>query len=537
MQTKSAKIEKKTSPDLTLLLAKIEAAVIKGEDSTKCQLVVAKEGLWNDAKPEVLLKLARLAQMAGETEGALRVLAHINRSAPDLIEPWMERIELLSILARRKELAKVLAASRKYIGEIRYGAWAKTVNDSVPAGFDPDLEAETTPFEQLHRRQQAIARFLELFSGRRDCFARQWVDKAGGKQGYVPVRRAMTAQDVEDHLSGRKTYGIYLMQADARVKTAVLDADLNKKFRQKTLKAGDKSIVRRERHYLISRVRDLAGEIGLKPLTEFSGGKGFHFWFFFNPPAKAAVAREVLNRIKHGVCGDLSTFNLEVFPKQDDLSGKGLGNLVKLPLGIHRLSGKRSFFIECREQANEAQLKVLENVELVDPASLLVQGGKSERARVLVHPRWQKWAEDFPELYGLEKMCPPMAQIIAACRSGGSLSIKEEKVIFQTFGFLPRAKTLLHYLGAFLSEYNPHLVDFKLSRIRGTPLGCRRIHTLLGYEGDFCRFEPSVEYFHPLLHLKQWQAGIKNKAEKVENLSAALDNLKIAIGQVGRFLK
>ncbi len=107
--------------------------------------------------------------------------------------------------------------------------------------------------------QQTIARYLELFSGRRDCFARQWVDKAARKQGYVPVRRALTAQDVEEHLSGRKTYGIYLMQADASVKTAVLDADLIEKYRQKNLKAEDKHLIRRERHYLISRVADLAG--------------------------------------------------------------------------------------------------------------------------------------------------------------------------------------------------------------------------------------------------------------------------------------
>ncbi|CAB1083632.1 Putative helicase [Olavius algarvensis Delta 1 endosymbiont] len=537
MQNKNAETEINTSPDLSLLLAKIEADVLEGKESKECRLALSTEGLWKSAASCVLLKLAKLAQMSGEADGALKVLAHINQASPDLVEPWIERIDLLSILGRKQEVAKVLAASRKYIGQSRYDACIKTFKDSVLPGLDTDFEAETVPFERLHRRQQAIAKYLELFSGRSDCFARQWVDKANRKQGYVPVRRSMTAQDVEDHLSGRKTYGIYLMQTDACVKTAVLDADLNKKFRQSRLNADDKSILRRERHYLISRVRELAGEMGLKPLTEFSGGKGFHFWFFFNPPAEAALARQVLNRLKDALCGDLSAFGLEVFPKQDGLSGKGLGNLVKMPLGIHRLAGKRSFFVECRDQECEAQLKVLETIEPVDAASLRLQGNESEPARVVVHPRWQKWAEDFPELYQLENVCPPFAQIIAVCREGGGLSVKEEKVIYQTLGFLPRAKTLLHYLVALLSDYNPHLVDFKLSRIRGTPLGCRRIHTLLGYDGEFCRFEPSVKYFHPLLHLDQWQAENWPKAEKVENLSAALDNLDNAIAHVKRFLK
>jgi hypothetical protein len=37
---------------------------------------------------------------------------------------------------------------------------------------------------------------------------------------------------------------------------------------------------------------------------------------------------------------------------------------------------------------------------------------------------------------------------------------------------------------AFLPDYNPHLVDFRLSRLRGTPLGCRRIHSLLSFTGE-----------------------------------------------------
>ncbi len=347
----------------------------------------------------------------------------------------------------------------------------------------------------------------------------------------------MDSRDVDDHLAGRKTYGIYLLQSDARVTTAVLDADLVKKFRQTKLNAEDRSVVRRERNYLISRVKDLAKEMGLEPLIEFSGGKGFHFWFFFEPAAEASFARGILSRISHVVCEDLSAFNMEVFPKQDTLTGKGLGNLVKLPLGVHRLTGKRSFFIDCRDRSTVSQLNLLSGIQPADPGKLSLQAKDSLAARIIVHPRWEKWAAEYPELFELEKMCPPIAQVIAACRNGGGISVKEEKVLFQSLGFLPQAKTLLHYLAALLTDYNPHLVDFKLSRLRGTPLGCRRIHSLLNFTGDYCRFDPSVEYFHPLLHLKQWKEDPKKKAEKAENLTSALDNLRLAIDQVKRFVK
>ena len=109
-------------------------------------------------------------------------------------------------------------------------------------------------------------------------------------------------------------------------------------------------------------------------------------------------------------------------------------------------------------------------------------------------------------------------------------------MIFQTIGFLPRAKSLLHHLMAFLPDYNPHLVDFRLSSLRGTRLGCRRIHSLLSFTGDICPFDSKAQYAHPLLHLGQWKEGLPKKAEKVENLSSALENLKLAVAQVERFL-
>jgi hypothetical protein len=109
--------------------------------------------------------------------------------------------------------------------------------------------------------------------------------------------------------------------------------------------------------------------------------------------------------------------------------------------------------------------------------------------------------------------------------------------MLQTIGFLPGAKRLLHYLLGSSPEYNPHLVDFKLSRLRGMPLGCKRIHSLLSFAGDFCEFGKSSKYRHPLLHIKGWRDEFpKGKAEKAENLSGALENLRTAIDQVLIFM-
>jgi len=85
-------------------------------------------------------------------------------------------------------------------------------------------------------------------------------------------------------------------------------------------------------------------------------------------------------------------------------------------------------------------------------------------------------------------------------------------------------------------EYNPHLTDFKLSRVRGTPLGCARIHSLLGFSGDMCRFNTPGAYAHPLLHLGENKFQMEAKSEKIENLQGALENLKLSILVVQSFI-
>ena len=114
--------------------------------------------------------------------------------------------------------------------------------------------------------------------------------------------------------------------------------------------------------------------------------------------------------------------------------------------------------------------------------------------------------------------------------------MREEKIILGTLGFLTRGSTIVHALFRNLPEYNQHLVDYKLSRVRGTPLGCKKIHSLLSLSIDYCTFENSESYAHPLLHCPQWYPLNSPKAEKVENLQGALQQLQDSLDTVRRFL-
>ncbi len=535
----SSTLQKQTtsSIDYKLLMSRLEAEIIQGSDPQRCLQILEQSAIWENLPPENQLKWANLAQVAGAVETTIAVYAHLHRMHPELEAAWREHIELMILLDRRTEAAQVVAAARPHLGADQLQAYLNQTQTTAPQHPEADIISASQPFESMRTRSQAIEHYLGLFSGRPDCFARQWADRADQKQGYVPVKRPLESKDIEDHIMGRLTYGIYLLSADATVKTSVLDVDLVQKFRQPRLPSADVQLVRRERDYLVQRISEISIAAGLHPIVEFSGGKGFHFWYCFESPVSAIFARGLLERIRGGIAGDLSAFNLEVFPKQDHLSGKGYGNLVKLPLGIHRVSGKRSWFIECHDRTVESQLAFLSKVAPIAMSGIQAQPVETaSSAPVVLHPRFKEWADAWPELYRLEQCCPPLAQIMASCRSKNGLSIREEQVLFQTIGFLQKKKTVLHMLLADQPEYNPHLVDFKLSRVRGAPLGCARIHSLLGFTGDMCRFQAQAGYAHPLLHLDVTQFQSQPKSEKIENLSSALENLKLSIMTVQHFL-
>lgn len=533
------------------ILERLERLIARDPDAALPRDLLERESLWKKLSPAEALRWAVLAQAAGLMGVSLGVLTWINEAHPDHEPGWRARLDLLETLGRSGEARELSALHSRGWGStgptpsgegnggaVRAGASPRSVEspgDPPPGRGSGDIDA---PFDSMRREEEQLERFLRLFQGREDCFARQWADRKSATQGYTPVRRPMTAADVRDHVRGLRTYGIYLLQRDSRVRLAVVDADLASRFRSGALSAGDRDLVRREKSYLLERLPDLARRAGLPCVVEFSGGKGFHFWTFFRDPVPAAAARQALQQVARRLEPDLSCFTLEVFPKQDQLAGKGLGNLVKLPLGLHRGTGKRSFFVHVADRSAEAQLSALDKVRLIPASQVTAPEAPLFKGRVVPHPSLQSWTGGFPELSLLAERCAALGQVLAGCRRSRELSIREEKILMGTLGFLPRGRALLHHVLQTLPEYNPHLVDYKLSRLRGTPLGCRRIHSLLNMARDFCELPDRDGYAHPLLHWPDWQKGTAPaRAERIVNLEDALENLKAAIGTVQRFLQ
>lgn len=528
----TSKKSQAAKPDYNLLTTRLKQMALKGSDTGKCLSTLKNSGLYIHLNPDQLLTWSDIALVLEETELALHILSWCNENQPQNNQAWKQRFELLQGLGRNEQAHSVRARAVMIHPELK----DVLVYHTPLQNQTHDSEIDD-PFTRLRHNNELLELYMNYFQGREDIFARQWVDKNKGSQGYMPVRRPISQQDVQDHLKGHKTYGIYLLRSDSTVMTAVIDMDLNKSFRTGEIKNNEKFNIKREKEYVLSRLNEMSAKrTGCHPLFEFSGGKGYHFWFFLEKPVAAEMVRKFIIPMTSALNRDCQYFNLEVFPKQDQLQGKGLGNLVKLPLGIHRVSGKPSYFPGGHGKNPWANINLLKKQPRICSEHVDSQIITEQRAPVTLHPGYARWAEKYPELHILIENCPPLGKIITALRSSKELGMREEKIIFQTIGFLSRARLLLHGLMSNISEYNPHLVDYKLSRLRGTPLGCKKIHQLLGVTLDYCEFDQTGGYPHPLLHCPDHTPGDQIRAERIENLSDALDQLKTSLDMVQKFL-
>lgn len=184
--------------------------------------------------------------------------------------------------------------------------------------------------------------YKRLFIHRTDVFAEQ--QESGN---YYPVRRPITDDDIAEHLEGFASYGTYVIEPapawnpDLPTEWAQIAVSNTVKYIVFDLDTHDEAALEHlikccERFALSAHLDDPDARDSL--LLERSGNKGWHVWMFLSAPVPA---RQVRAWIARDFPWEVST-PLEVFPKQDTVDEGGFGNLVKLPLGVHAVSGKKS---------------------------------------------------------------------------------------------------------------------------------------------------------------------------------------------------
>jgi len=195
----------------------------------------------------------------------------------------------------------------------------------------------------------------------------------------IPWRR----EDLNAHIEGSATFGHYLLSTDSKTKLFAFDIDLEKAGTLPTgqyfaenaepefapeedLRSAWLNRAHPARDYMKYQFKQIASELCRSIVEEleipcavaYSGGKGIHVYGLtglISARDARMGARIVLDSIEgiKPTKGEVffasqkyPNLSIEVFPKQDSLDGKDLGNLMRLPLGRNQKSTDPTFFID-----------------------------------------------------------------------------------------------------------------------------------------------------------------------------------------------
>lgn len=204
--------------------------------------------------------------------------------------------------------------------------------------------------------QSHIDAYKSLFRGRDDVYAVRWEKE--GRSGYMPAYKVdwedynrhkssggtftnyskkeylpFNDTSLKEHFLGKSTIGIYPLLSDNT--SFFIAADFDEANWQES----------------ILRLYKVCQEVELPAVIERSrSGNGGHLWLFFEENIPAFQSRKIMFDLLLQ-SGIVSKFEKEpsfdrLFPNQDTHSGKGIGNLIALPLQGNSLTQGNSCFLE-----------------------------------------------------------------------------------------------------------------------------------------------------------------------------------------------
>lgn len=465
---------------------------------------------------EIAEQLAEAYLDAGRLEKAARCLKAITRGAPGDARAWQALIEVQRQLGQLEDAEQ----SRQQAAVLTGGGQFKTrVNqdDDVIGGHDEPEEALDEAFLVL---------FQEIFQGREGVYARQWVDPAGST-GYSPVRQPPSLQVVKNHLLGNHTVGIYPLRMDNTVLFAAFDLDLAPSVVRSCAPGSPgwvEAIAGLESY--ADGLQGRARHMGLTLHRADSGYKGLHLWAFFSEPVPAKQARQMCKAIAVGVTVP-PVVRCEIFPKQSALAHDALGNLIKVPLGIHRKTGRRAWFTnaEGNWNAQRAYLQLASRIsrdQLSHCQDVVVQNElarfdsqqepSSEGLTVSLPSEAETYHSDSDvEFQVLLSRCVTLRALVSKIDQTGQLGHDEIRVLTHTVGHLATGPAAVNTLLARCLQTDPSL--YLKRPLRGNPMSCASIRAKIpevtaNIPCD-CRFSPrSGLYPTPGLHLSQATAAL-----------------------------
>jgi hypothetical protein len=160
-----------------------------------------------------------------------------------------------------------------------------------------------------------VAAYAATFVSRRDLYPIQL-----GNGSYVSVKKELTDSMVAAHIKGYITIGAYALDRSGWAKWICFDADDEERWQG---------------------LVGLAHKLDIVSVTPYlePSRRGGHLWLF-----APMIPGFQIRRFGKQLLAEHELTGIEIYPRQDK-PVTGPGSCVRLPLGVHRITGRRYHFI------------------------------------------------------------------------------------------------------------------------------------------------------------------------------------------------
>lgn len=297
-----------------------------------------------------------------------------------------------------------------------------------------------------------------LFVNRHDTYALQNADGA-----YRRINGLLTSEILHRHLLGQITIGTYILNKKDEVKYFVIDID-----EDDTCCLSISNMIIQD-HPAVKLISNRFDHFEIPIAIEFSGRRGFHLWSFLKAQTPAHIIRTIALGIINEVQPDLpESISIEIFPKQDILSSsESWGNPIKIPFGIHQVTGSRSCFLDANlrpfgdgnEKMLPAQLEYLKDIPKLSSDHIRELADQFSCGEEIDVTNDKKIFSDF----GLTYISDPVKAIYNNCEKMRELrtkAMKEKKLTYterrnfaSVFARVPGGEKEIHEVMKHCTEY------------------------------------------------------------------------------------
>ncbi len=356
--------------------------------------------------------------------------------------------------------------------------------------------------------------------------------------GNVGIYEPLTPRIIREHLLGNITVGVYQLRLDNTVNFIAFDIDINKRMMEKAINDIEMmELLMKMVHETACKIVELCKKHDVHIYLEDSGFKGRHCWIFLEQALDAQIAKSFAEIVVKNI-EIPAGISIEIFPKQVMHTEKMLGNLIKLPLGIHRKSGRRALFINEDGSPILDQMKHLSQIQRTSKSVLfkagealkltiikdketfgleevdLIKDIKNEVEQIPQPIEIRYKIEDDPIIKYLFSNCEALSAIYDKAIKQHELSHDEQIVLIYSIGFMEDGHRKVNAI--FDKCLNINEAMYQKSQQRGNPISCpkirQRVPAITKSVNCNCSFSPEAgSYPHPLLHLKKIPKGIEHE--------------------------